>query len=172
MTAQDAAIAAQAAEEGGGNGGSQNIPAHTIRADVAPPPHQRLRIADPPVAAAAPPSRIDPLPLAGSAAGDPQILSFYAEPALVTVGEIARLCFNVRNADSASIEYVGAVSVGGPACVNVAPHETQTYTLEVVGNYKLYRAYASVAVSQPNAGLSQHLGSGSASTYARRLTQQ
>jgi hypothetical protein len=79
---------------------------------------------------------------------DPQIISFDAEPSTITVGEYARLCAFVRNADSAKVAYVGAMDVGHRSCVNVSPRANQVYTLSVLGNGKEYRAYASVGVQQ------------------------
>jgi hypothetical protein len=79
---------------------------------------------------------------------EPQIVSFEAEPSTITVGEYARLCAYVRNADSARVAYVGSMDVGHRTCVNVSPRANQVYTLSVLGNGKEYRAFATVGVQQ------------------------
>jgi hypothetical protein len=59
-----------------------------------------------------------------------EILAFYANPAVVSAGDSADLCYSVSNAKSVTLEPQShAVWPSYEHCISVSPRKTTTYTL-------------------------------------------
>jgi hypothetical protein len=61
-----------------------------------------------------------------------KILTFYSDPAAITRGDSAELCYGVSNAQSVTLEpQTNAVWPSLSKCVSVSPRKTTAYTLTV-----------------------------------------